>query len=346
MMRVAIVCPYDLGKDGGVQDQAVRLGGWLSTLGHESVLIGPGTDGPEGAILVGATTVVKANKAATPVGVNPLLRNKLRAAFEEVDVVHIHEPLMPTVSIAATRFGNVPKVGTFHADPPRWVRSTYRGTRLLLRRVINKLDVTTATSPVSASALSGFSSPRIVPNGIDVGLYGAADKVTGSVAFLGRDDTRKGLDVLLEAWPTVADRIPGAKLTVMGADREKDRDDIRYLGRVSEETKRSELSRSQVYCAPNLSGESFGIVVVEGMAAGCAVVASALPAFAHVIGDAGELVAPGDAVGLADRLIAVLSDDARSESLALAGTERAKRYDGVAIATEFVRAYEDAVAAH
>jgi phosphatidylinositol alpha-mannosyltransferase len=343
-MRVAIVCPYDLGKDGGVQDQAIRLGGWLSTLGHESVLIGPGTDGPDGAVLVGATTVVKANRAATPIGVNPLLRNKLRAAFEDADVVHIHEPLMPTVSIAATWVGDLPKVGTFHADPPRWVRSTYRGTRLLLRRVINKLDVTTATSPVSASALSGFSSPRIVPNGIDVDLYGGGEKVRGSVAFLGRDDTRKGLDVLLEAWPSVADRIPEARLTVMGADREADRDDVRYLGRVSEETKRSELSRSQIYCAPNLSGESFGIVVVEGMAAGCAVVASALPAFAHVIGDAGELVAPGDAAGLADRIVAVLSDAGRSASLATAGTDRARRYDGLAVAKEFVRAYEDALA--
>lgn len=344
-MRVAIVCPYDLGKDGGVQDQAIRLGGWLSTLGHESVLIGPGHDGPAGAVLLGSTTVVKANRAATPVGVNPLLRKKLNEAFADSDVVHIHEPLMPTVSIAATRIGDLPKVGTFHADPPRWVRSAYRGTSMFLRRVVSKLDVTTATSPVSASALSGFVAPRIVPNGVDVDLYAAGEKTKGSVAFLGRDDTRKGLDVLLEAWPTVVDQIPWARLTVMGADRTSDRDDICYLGRVSEETKREELSRSEIYCAPNLGGESFGIVVVEGMASGCAVVASALPAFAHVIGDAGELVAPGDAAGLADRIIAVLGDDDRRASLSLAASSRANRFDGVAVASQFVTAYQDAIAA-
>ena len=343
MMRIAIVCPYDLGKEGGVQDQAIRLGGWLASLGHESLLVGPGTDGPDGAVLVGNTAVVKANRASTPIGVNPLLRGRLREAFEGVDVVHIHEPLMPTVSIAATRVGDLPKVGTFHADPPRWVRSTYRGTRLLLRRVISKLDVTTATSPVSASALSGLASPRVIPNGVDLALYTTGDKVRGSVAFLGRDDARKGLDVLLEAWPTVANEVPGAQLTVMGAERPTDRTDIRYLGRVSEEVKRDELSRSQIYCAPNLGGESFGIVVVEGMASGCAVVASALPAFAHVIGDAGELVAPGDAVGLADRLISVLADEGRSESLAAAATTRAALYDGAVVASQFVRAYEDAI---
>jgi phosphatidylinositol alpha-mannosyltransferase len=344
-MNVAIVCPYDLGKDGGVQDQAIRLGGWLSTLGHESVLIGPGTDGPEGAILMGSTAVVKANRAATPVGVNPMLRKRLAEAFIGMDVVHIHEPLMPTVSIAATRIGDLPKVGTFHADPPRWVRNTYRGARFLLRRIVSTLDVTTATSPVSASALSGFVSPRIVPNGVEVGLYVPQRKTRGSVTFLGRDDTRKGLDVLVEAWPSVVDQVPWARLTVMGADRTSDRDDIRYLGRVSEETKRAELARSEIYCAPNLGGESFGIVIVEGMASGCAVVASALPAFAHVIGDAGELVAPGDAVGLADRIVAVLEDEDRRSSLSDAATERAKRFDGVVVAGIFVKAYEDAIAA-
>lgn len=343
-MRVAIVCPYDLGKDGGVQDQAIRLGGWLSVLGHGSVLIGPGREGPRGAVLVGATTTVKANRAAAPIGVDPFIAGKLREVFVDVDVVHIHEPLIPTVSILATRIGALPKVGTFHADPPPWARSGYRGTRLLLRRVLRKLDVTTATSPVSASAVSGFAKPRIVPNGVDVDLYGGQEKVPGSVSFLGRDDARKGLDVLLKAWPAVVDAVPMARLTVMGADRGRDRDDIRYLGRVSEETKQFELSRSRIYCAPNLGGESFGIVLVEAMASGCAVVASALPAFAHVMGDAGELVAPGDPVGLADRIIALLTDDGRTGALSEAATQRAARFDGAVVAGAFVKAYEDAVA--
>lgn len=342
-MRVAIVCPYDLGRDGGVQDQAIRLKGWLGALGHESVLVGPGLDGPDDAVLLGAVRVVKANRSTTPISFDPRVGGQLKEIFEDVDVAHIHEPLMPSVGIAATRVGSVPKVGTFHADPPRWVRRSYKGARLLARTLVSKLDVTTATSSVSLSAVSSFVDPIVVPNGIDTTLYGGLAKQANSVAFLGRDDPRKGLDVLLEAWPTVADRVDGATLTVIGSDRPSDREDVTFLGRVPEETKRDVLARSAVFCAPNLGGESFGIVVAEAMASGCATVASAIPAFAHVTGGAGELVAPGDAEGLASRIVELLSDDDRREALAARALARASTFDGATVAQAYVDAYESAL---
>lgn len=343
-MRVAIVCPYDLGRDGGVQDQAIRLQRWLDELGHESVLVGPGKDGPDGAILLGTARVVKANRSATPISFDPRVGGRLKEIFAQVDVAHIHEPLMPSVGIAATRVGTVPKVGTFHADPPKWVRRSYKGARLLARTLVGKLDVATATSSVSLSAVSPFIDPVIVPNGIDASLYGGADKTPLSVSFLGRDDPRKGLDVLLGAWPRVADAFPEAVLTVMGSSRETDRSDIRYLGRVTEEAKREELAASEIFCAPNLGGESFGIVVAEAMASGCAPVVSAIPAFAHVTAGAGELVAPADALGLAERIIELLGDEYRRTSVQDAAKQRARAFDGPTVAALYVDAYERAIA--
>lgn len=345
-MKVAIVCPYDLGRDGGVQDQAVRLQRWLGDLGHESVLVGPGTEGPDGAILLGTVRVVKANRSSTPISFDPRVVSQLKTVFEGVDVAHIHEPLMPTVGIAATRVGSIPKVGTFHADPPAWVRRSYKGARLLARRLVSRLDVTTATSSVSLSAVSPFVDPRIVPNGIDTGLYGGGDKRPLSVAFLGRDDPRKGLSVLMEAWPAVVDAVPGATLTVIGSQRETDRDDVRMLGRVSEEAKRLELAQSEIYCAPNLGGESFGIVVAEAMASGCAPVVSAIPAFAHVTGGAAELVAPGDTDGLAQRIITLLQDDTRRSEVQSMATARSNDFDGETVAGSYVEAYEEAIRLH
>ena len=101
-MKVAIVSPYDLGLPGGVQDQAVRLSRWLGRLGHESLLIGPGEEGPEGAVLLGSTSQIKANRASTPIALNPRVSKRLKEAVADADVVHIHEPLMPVVAAAAT----------------------------------------------------------------------------------------------------------------------------------------------------------------------------------------------------------------------------------------------------
>jgi phosphatidylinositol alpha-mannosyltransferase len=217
---------------------------------------------------------------------------------------------------------------------------------MLLKRVISKLDVITATSPVSRSAIDRFASARIVANGIDLDAYGPTGKEPGSVAFLGRDDPRKGLDVLLAAWPIVAEAIDGAKLTVMSAERTSDRDDVEFLGRVTEERKAAVLAGTEVYCAPNLGGESFGIVLAEAMASGCAVVASAIPAFAHVVADTAELVAPGDPEGLAKRIIELLENDERRSNLQGAAFARARQYDGRVVAAIFADAYAEAMAAH
>lgn len=345
-MKVAIVCPYDLGRPGGVQDQVERLVGWLSDAGHEAVLIGPGTTGPNGAVLLGSTMVIPANKSAVPIAIDPRIARKVREAVADTDVVHIHEPLMPVVSLAATRIKDKPTVGTFHADASGATRAGLRLGKPLVRLVVNRLDVITAVSPVAESTVDWLPDIRIVPNGVDLVDYTAGDKVPGSVLFLGRDDPRKGLDVILDAWPSIRERHPNAHLNVIGAARPDDVDGVSFLGRVSADDKYRILSETSIYVAPNLGGESFGIVVAEGMASGCAVVASALPAFVRVLGEAGRMVAPGDVQGLGDAVAELLADADLRSGLGDAALARVARFDGPKVAAEYIAAYDEAIARH
>ncbi|MCL1595047.1 MAG: glycosyltransferase family 4 protein [Actinomycetia bacterium] len=345
-MNIALVCPYDLGLPGGVQDQVVKLSGWLRDLGNETLILGPGTEGPDGAVLLGSARIVKANAASTPISFNPRMRARIVEAVAGVDVVHIHEPLMPTVSLSAARITDLPTVGTFHADPPRWARASYSALSPIVSRVLTHLDIITTVSPVSLSAVVHLGDVRVIPNGIDLERYSGPDKVHGRVVFLGRDDPRKGLDTLVEAWEIVRRRCPAATLHVVGADRKITIPGITFLGRVTEAVKQQELAKAEVFVAPNLGGESFGIVVAEGMAAGAAVVASGIPAFLHVLGGAGEIVAPGDAAGLGDRIADVLRDDERRGTLSKASKERVRRFSSHVVADRYLKAYADAIAHH
>ncbi len=345
-MNVSIVCPYDLGVPGGVQDQVIRLSGWLESLGHTATVIGPGTHGPPGAVLLGATSVIKANAAATPISIDPRVRSRIREAAKGSDVVHIHEPLMPAVSLAAARIADLPTVGTFHADPPRWARRGYAALSPLVKRVLSTVDVVTTVSPIAGSAVATIVEPRVIPNGIDVEAYGNSEKTRGRVAFLGRDDPRKGLDVLLDAWPIIRAAHPEATLHVLGSDRATTIEGVTFLGRVGETEKYAGLGAAEVFVAPNLGGESFGIIVAEGMASRCAVVASGIPAFLHVLGDSGEIVAPGDPEGLALRVVALLGDPGRLREASLRARARVQGFDGLGVAEDYVGAYTDAIAAH
>jgi len=344
-MRVGLVSPYDLGRPGGVQDQVIRLSGWLRDAGHDAVVVGPGTEGPDDAILLGPTTVVPANRAQTPIRLDPRVGRQLTAALSGVDVIHVHEPLMPTISPAALRVDGPAKVATFHADPPDWARRLYRYGKSGVRLVVRNAAVVTAVSPVAGSSIDGVVDYRIIPNGIDVDRYMTGPKIPGRVAFLGRDDARKGLPTLLEAWPAVRAAIPDATLSVLGASREQRIDGVEFHGWVGDDTKQVELGFASVFCAPNLGGESFGIIVAEAMASACAIVASAIPAFEHVTGETARLVEPGDPDGLGRQMIELLLDPAAASQLGTAAAERVQRFDGSSVAADYIAAYEDAIAA-
>jgi phosphatidylinositol alpha-mannosyltransferase len=348
-MRIALVCPYDLDTPGGVQDQVFRLERWLSEAGHDPFIVGPGEGGgptPNGVVVVGGSMVVRANRSAAPIAIDPRVAGRVRDAVADADVLHVHEPFMPIVSLAATRIRTIPSVGTFHADAAPWARTALRVASPLAKVVAARLDVMTAVSGVARSAIQSIDDVRIIPNGIDVDDYAAGDKDPGTVVFVGRDDPRKGLDILLEAWERIAAAHPTAHLDIVGAERDDAIAGVTFHGRVDEARKRALLGRASIAVAPNLGGESFGIVVTEAMASGCAVVASALPAFTAVLGDAGEFVRPGDADGLADRVITLLADPARISQRSAEATARVRRFDGRSVARAYLEAYDDAIAIH
>lgn len=345
-MKVGLVCPYDLGRPGGVQDQIVRLAGWLRGAGHTVVIVAPGEHDDPGFVSAGPATIVPANGASAPVALSPRTVRRVVSAIDGTDLVHVHEPLMPQVSLGVLRHARQPLVGTFHAAPSSAAALAYTLGRPLSGRWLRRLGVTTAVSPVAARAVEFTGRVRIIPNGVDVAQYGGDGKQPKSVVFLGRDDERKGLSVLLDAWPDVTRVDPEASLTIVGAERSGDPiPGVVFAGRVTEAAKRRYLASAAVFCAPNLGGESFGIVVVEAMAAACAVVATGLPAFVHVAGDTAVYTAPGDAAGVAAAISGLIGGPARSSELGRKAQERAWRFDGPAVAAAYLAAYEDALSA-
>ena len=342
-MKVAVVCPYDAAKLGGVQSQAIAIVQWLRAEGHESWLVAPGEGGPDGTISVGGSSTVPANRSQAPVALDPRVARRVVEAVSGADVVHIHEPFMPMVSVAALVRSDRPLVGTFHADPGKGIKSLYMLARPLWRNWAQRLAVATAVSPVARRAVEPFVDARIIPNAIDAASYRVGgERLANRVGFVGRDEKRKGLDVLLAAWPRVLELVPDAELVVGGALRQLGPAGVSFRGEISGDAKRQLMASSAIYVAPNLGGESFGLVVAEAMAAGCAVVASALPAFAAVLGDTGKLVFPGEPQDLARAIADLLLDPPSVASFGERALARVKRFDRSTVFPQYLDAYRQA----
>jgi phosphatidylinositol alpha-mannosyltransferase len=243
--------------------------------------------------------------------------------------VHVHEPLVAPTSPAAFLGKGPPALGTFHADPSAIIRRLYRLAGPGLRPIIGRLGAVTAVSRESASAVDHLVDEIVhVPNAIDVAAFSTdVERNPYRVVFLGRDEPRKGLDVLLAAWPMVSAAVPQAELLVLGADRDTSEMGIRFLGTSLGREKGRHLAGAAVFCAPNLGGESFGISLVEAMASGCAPVVSDLPAFRSVAGDAAVYVPVGDPASLAGQLIDALGDPDRTTMRGRAAAAAAAAFD-------------------
>ena len=344
-MKVAVVSPYSLDAPGGVQDQVIEIDRRLRGAGIESWVVGPGADGPPGAQLLGRGVEIPANGSRAPVDLNPKLLRTAVQAVEGADVVHLHEPLIPLVGWALLVRKQTPMVATFHADPSRFIRSAYRVLGPMLRPLLNRIDRTTVVSEVAASAITPLGLDyRIIPNAIDLAQYDdRAAKTRHRLAFIGRDEPRKGLDVLLAAWPRIRAGAPQAELDVVGTNRTDLIPGVRFHGRVEAAKKRAILGAAEVFVAPNLGGESFGITVLEGMAAGCAVVASDLEAFRAVGGEAAQYFPTGSSDGLATRVVELLAGKEALERVAVASVERSEHFDWATVLPEYIEMYESAL---
>jgi phosphatidylinositol alpha-mannosyltransferase len=359
-VRVAVVCPYAWDRPGGVQSHVRSLAAALRTRGHDVTVLAPHTAGDgssaDGATLVGKAVAVPANGSVAALAFGPAVAAGVRRALEAFrpDVLHLHEPLIPSISLHALRGSEVPAVGTFHAAA-EWSFG-YGVARGALAGTIKRLAVRTVVSESARSLVARYFPGDYVltPNGIDTSAFATAFPARhasgAAVLFLSRIERRKGLEVLVRAMAMLRDR--GATLVVGGSGPEERtvRSLARslevpavWLGRVDDGDVASTYRGADVYCAPGLGGESFGIVLVEAMAAGVPVVCSDLPGFRAVAGEAAALVAPGDPAALADAIGRVLDDPAEAGRMRTAGAGVAAGYDWGRLVNGVEEVYEAAL---
>jgi phosphatidyl-myo-inositol alpha-mannosyltransferase len=361
-VKIAIVCPYAWDRPGGVQSHIRSLAPALRRLGHEVRVFAPAspsarraTQAAGEATIVGSAMGVPANGSVAPICFGPAAAFRIRrelAGFAP-DVLHLHEPLIPSLSLLALAGSTVPAVGTFHAAAP--TSPIYRVLRPVLLPLARRLARKTAVSPAAARLVSAYFPGEVLPspNGIDVAFFARAEPLELApgkhVLFMGRLEPRKGAAIAIQAMAQIKEQ--AAQLLVAGdgplraelEDLASDRGtDAIFLGAVGEEQKARLLRSCEVYCAPNLGGESFGIVLLEAMAAGCPVVCSSLAAFRAVAGDAARYAPPGDAAAVAESLRAVLADRDAADAMAEQGRQRAEGFDWSRLVPQLEAVLEEA----
>ncbi|SDU87425.1 Phosphatidylinositol alpha-mannosyltransferase [Microlunatus sagamiharensis] len=360
-LRVGLVCPYALDVPGGVQAQVLGLAAHLGGAGHDVRVLAPGGL-PEDAhgldparfASAGAALGVRYNGSVAPVAPGPLALARTRrwVAAQAVDLLHVHEPLAPSTSLHALRAARSPVVATFHTATPRSRALRLAGTALA--GAVDRIDAGVAVSPTARAVVAAHldRDTVVVPNGLDVAAYAPGERVPGRdgpprLLFLGRtDEPRKGLDVLLAALPALRREHPGLEVLVAGPGRRTLPEGCRALGLVSEDEKRALLHAVDAFVAPHTARESFGIVVLEAMAAGTPVVASDLTPFVDLLGGAadpaGWVFARGDASDLARAASAALGEGrgnrtARAQALA-------QRFDWSVVGPQLVEVYAGVLA--
>ena len=355
-----MICPYSYDAPGGVQAHVVDLTRELRRRGHTVRVLAPGR--PEnapvsGMTLTGPGVAIPYNGSVARLSFGPATWRATRTWLREqpLDVLHIHEPNAPGVGMFALAMSSGPITATFHTSTTgSMILGAADGVLApLLEKIRGRIAVSTLARRWQMEALG--SDAVEIPNGVDVSAFASVDaaaerSASPTVAFLGRyDEPRKGMGVLVRALPAVLESVPDLRLRIMGdGDERALRErlprgmDVEFLGRVDDARKAAVLAAADVYCAPNTGGESFGIVLVEAMAAGAAVVASDLDAFRRVLrdGDCGALAPVGDPAALAESLIGVLTDDARRAGLCARAAEAVREYDWPVVAERVVRVYE------
>jgi len=351
-MRIAQVCPYSLTLPGGVQGQVMGLARVLRGLGHEVRVLGP-CDGPPPEAWVtplGVSIPTAANGSVAPIAPDPsaALRTIRALRDEGFDVLHLHEPLVPGPTLTTLIVAEAPRIGTFHRAGASLAYSRLKpAVRWAARRLDLRCAVSEDAAATAQAALGG--TYELVFNGIEVERFSKAEPwpTEGpTICFVGRHEPRKGLAVLLEAMALLPADVhlwigsDGPQTAELRARTAGDRR-IAWLGRIDDDEKASRLRGADVFCAPSLGGESFGVVLLEAMAAGVAVVASDLTGYRAVArpGVDALLVAPGDAVALADALRRVLEDRDLAGTLVASGEERAEGFAMERLAERYLELY-------
>jgi phosphatidyl-myo-inositol alpha-mannosyltransferase len=367
-MRIGIVCPYSWDIPGGVQAHVRDLAEELISLGHAVSVLAPGDDElpdvPPYVVIAGKAVPIPYNGSVARLQFGVVSAARVRRWLRDgaFDVVHVHEPAPPSLSLLTCMIYDGPLVATFHAATTRFRFLSMFDTVLqpFLEKINGRIAVSPAARKVLVEHLGGDAV--VIPNGVAVAHFATATplpgypRTGGTIGFVGRyDEPRKGMDVLVDALEQLVDDRPELRLLVAGRGEAAEfraqlpaqvarRVDL--LGMVSEPDKRSMLRSVDVYCAPNTGQESFGVILLEAMASGTPVVASDIEAFRRVLdgGAAGELFATGDPVALGTALTRVLDDPGRRAELVSHGKRAVAPYDWPSVAARIMRVYELSIA--
>ncbi len=365
-MRVGLVCPYSWDVPGGVQFHVRDLAEHLRSLGHEVSVLAPADEDADDSarepyvVAAGRAVPVPYNGSVARVAFGPVSATRVRRWVREggFDVMHLHEPTVPSLSLLACWAATGPIVATFHTANlrSRAMSAAYSILQPALEKINARIAVSEDARRTLVEHLGG--DPVLIPNGIWVDRFATAAQrdswrtETGTVGFIGRlDEPRKGLEVLLTGFAEVVRARPGARLLVAGRGDVAEvraglpaplREAVIFLGQVDEQDKAALLRTVDVYVAPNLGGESFGIVLVEAMAAGATVLASDLDAFRRVCdeGRTGALFPVGDDAALASCLLELLGNRARREALRTAADVWVRRFDWSVVTRQVLAVYE------
>jgi phosphatidylinositol alpha-mannosyltransferase len=362
--RIGIVCPYGWDTPGGVQSHVGDLAEYLIRQGHYVSVLAPAIDEdnlPDYVTSAGRPIAIPYNGAVARVLFGPIAFSRVRQWINNgsFDVLHLHEPAIPSISLLACWAAEGPMVGTFHAAAKR--QKVTFAVAPLLEPVIEKLTARIAVSEAARETLTEHleTDAIVVPNGIYADRYrdGEIDSrwAGNTLGFIGRfEEKRKGLDILAAALPAIIARYPDVKVVVAGpgdaTEFLKDIDSglrkrFEFLGRISEKEKADFLASVALYVAPNTGGESFGIILAEALAGGASVVASDIPAFDSLLGHGkyGTLFESESPEDLAQKVIGLLSDDAKRKAIAEAGKLYAQQFDWDVVAEKIYDVYEMAM---
>jgi phosphatidylinositol alpha-mannosyltransferase len=367
--RIGIVCPYSFDVPGGVQRHVQDLAETLIGSGHRVSVLAPAEEEATVApyvVAAGRTVPVRYNGSVARLSFGPLSAARVRRWLTAggFDVVHVHEPLTPSLAmLTVLQAKDEPVVATFHTamTRSRALHAVSGALQLVLERITARIAVSALARKVQVEHLGGGAWE--IPNGVSVERFARAEPLPGwpgpggAIGFLGRfTEPRKGFDLLLTAFTRLARERPGLRLLVAGPGEPAEAlagvppevaGRITFLGRVSEADKARMLRSVDIYAAPNTGGESFGMILTEAMAAGAAVVASDLDAFRRVLdgGTAGELFPVGDAGALAGALAGLLDAPARRAALAARAREVVAAYDWPVVAARVLEVYQTAIEA-
>lgn len=366
-MKIALVSPYDWAHPGGVNNHILALSNEFTRRGHRTTIIAPSSKPAEevrgdNLALIGSRTVplpLSGSWARVSFSFHRNREIKRLLDNEEFDVVHMHEPLFPIAPLAALRFSKTLNVGTFHAYLRR--SRGYRGFRPLLKRWIGNLHGRIAVSKPAAEFINRYYPGKytIIPNGIDLAHFSADAQpferfMDGklNLLFVGRMEKRKGLRFLLAAFARLKWEYPQLRLIVVGPGRldapserilgERYVDDVEIIGGVPYDDLPRYYRTADIFCSPATGGESFGIVLLEAMAAGAPVLASNIPGYASVIGDTGTgmLFEPSDEVSLANAIVRLMQQPELRARMAARGREHVQRFSWDRVASEILSYYE------